>query len=73
MGKAKGVLRGVTDNQAVMCLDFRGSLVAGGANDSVVRIWDLATERVRVRLLVLMSAPAAIYHCVCRRCVRVRP
>ncbi len=54
-GKAKGTLRGVTAEQAVMCVDFQGSYVAGGANDSVVRVWDVATERVRVR----MPAPRA--------------
>lgn len=33
-----------------MCVDFQSGLVAGGANDSVVRVWDVATERVRVRV-----------------------
>ena len=33
-----------------MCVDFQAGLVAGGANDSVVRVWDVATERVRVRV-----------------------
>ena len=55
MGKPKGTLRGVTDNQAVMCLDFKGGLVAGGANDSVVRIWDISTERIRVGRPVAVS------------------
>ncbi len=50
-GKPKGILRGVTAEQAVMCVDFQSGLVAGGANDSVVRVWDVSTERVRVRLL----------------------
>ncbi len=42
------MLRGVTDEQAVMCLDFHASLVAGGSNDKVARVWDIGTERVRV-------------------------
>ena len=49
MGKPKGTLRGVPADQPVMCCDIRGGLVAGGANDKAVRVWDMSTERVRVR------------------------
>lgn len=45
-GKPRATLRGTS--QPVMCVDTVGSLVAGGCNDRICRIWDVGSERIRV-------------------------